>query len=263
MIRPANIVFIFLFSFHSFSQTPLLIEDFNSGIPTTWTVLNEDGLTPQSQVSEFTDGWISFVDGSDTCAASTSYYDPAGQSEDYLITPKLSLATFSKITWEAKSFDSSFPDGYYVLISTTDSMPSSFTDTLLTVSSEAPYWTYHSIHLDVEGYANQDVFIAFRNFTNDGFILEIDNFEAFVSDFASVENEALPELSVYPNPAIETVSITLVNNDPFEIEIYNIDGKSIITTYSHQIDVSSLESGTYFIVYRSAQATLTSTFVKK
>ncbi len=157
------------------SQTVLFEENFNDGIPATWSIHDVDGLTPDSDVSEFTEGWIGKTVGSDTAATSTSFYEPSGQSDDYLVTPELTIGNFSKIVWSARSVDASHPDGYQVLISTTNSSPESFTDTLLTIGAESPFLTTRSIELDLEGYNNQDIYIAFRNITEDGYILLIDN----------------------------------------------------------------------------------------
>lgn len=242
------------------AQTPLMTEDFNSGIPSSWTMADQDGLTPASAVSQFTSPWISFTDNGDTCAASTSYYDPAGTSGDYLVSPKLSLATYSKLTWKTKSYDGSYPDGYLVMISTTDSLLASFTDTLLYVDAEYPYWTTHSIHLDAEGYANTDVFIAFANVTNDGFILMIDDVEVWVSDFATTE-PLTDNRPVYPNPATDVINIPMDEQEA--CKIYSTDGQLVATSYHAQTSVSELEPGVYYIHYTRNGLPVQSSFVKK
>ena len=216
----------FCIVFSVYGQTPLLTEDFNSGIPATWTIIDNDGLTPDSSILAFTPSdWYSLDSGTDTCAASTSYYDPTGQSEDYLISPQLSIATYTKISWRGKSYDASYPDGYSVLISTTDTQASSFTDTLLTVDSEGSVWSDRSIHLDVEGYANQDVYIAFYHNTNDGYILQIDDFGVYVSDNASINDNENVEISVFPNPTTDFINILNCDASDFTVRIVSMDGK--------------------------------------
>lgn len=139
-------VFSLLLS-NSFAQSVLFFEDFNSGIPSTWALVNSDGLTPAEAVDTFDNAWISFIDDGDTCAASTSYYTPTGQAADYLISPKISLNTFNKLVWTARSYDATYPDGYLVLISSTDSLIGSFTDTLMVVNGEFYYWHSRSVQL--------------------------------------------------------------------------------------------------------------------
>ena len=91
-------------------------------------------------ISEFTSAWITTIDpidSTDTIAASTSYFSPAGTASRWLITPQLSLGAFGNyINWNARSHDPSFPDDYLVLVSTTDSQITSFTDTIGNINEE-------------------------------------------------------------------------------------------------------------------------------
>ncbi len=250
------------FVFGAYGQTPIMIEDFNSGIPSaTWTIIDSDGLTPDSSVMYLTSAWNTFETSTDTCAASTSFYSPVGQSMDYLITPQITIATYTKVTWKAKSFDASYPDGYAVLISTTDNQASSFTDTLLTIDSEGSFWNERSIHLDLEGYANQDIFIAFYHNTNDGYILQIDDFGVYGSDNASLNETEELNISIYPNPATEFIQIQNTDEN-FNVRILSIDGKEILQSSDSNIDVSSLEQGTYILIYESTAGVSTQQFIK-
>ena len=56
-------------------------------------------------------------------------------------------------------------------------------------------------------------------------------------------------ISVYPNPAVDQLSITLNKNA--EVTIYNITGQAVMTVEGHAgantLDISSLSSGVYFI----------------
>lgn len=242
---------ILSFTFQGIAQTYILQEDFNNGIPSTWAVVNADGAAPNSAVSQFTNGFISYVNNSDTAAASTSYHEVTGTpSADYLITPKLNLLTVSKLVWDARSVDASYPDGYYVLISSTDSLITSFTDTLLVVNQENYIWNKKSIFLNDSGYTNQAVYIAFRNLTTDGFILMLDNISVEVSDFVSTP-EISPEIdfTFYPNPANTQVNIQC--SSTFEASIFSINGQKLIQSNDHTIDVSSLSKGVYIIQLNS------------
>lgn len=235
-----------LLSSNSFGQTILLDEDFSNGIPSTWAVVDADGHTPHASMSQFTAGWIFYDDGGDSTAASTSYYtNSTDQSEDYLILPKISLATFTKLSWNGRSVDPSYPDGYHVLVSTTDSLITSFTDTLLTVLTENYNWNRKSIMLDTMGFANQDIFIAFRNFTTNGFILELDDILIEASDFAGEIETAKPTFEVYPNPASDHLNIRF--SESFMASIISMDGKIMIQSTETTINTSNLSPGQYII----------------
>ena len=52
-------------------------------------------------------------------------------------------------------------------------------------------------------------------------------------------------LLVYPNPASSYINIRTTDNAA--IELYNAVGQFMLRTYSHQIDVSQLSRGMYYI----------------
>lgn len=245
------------------AQTVLLEENFTSGIPATWTLFNEDGLIPDADVAEFTTAWIGKILGSDTAAASTSYYDTTGQANDYLITPKVSIGNFSRVVWSARSVDASYPDGYQVLISTTDSLPGSFTDTLMTVIAETGYLNTRSVELDVEGYANQDVFIAFQNNTDNGYILLIDDIKVLGAETASISTITRDEFAtIYPNPTAEFLNINTAD-EIISVSIYSTAGQLLISDQTSRLDVSILNAGIYFAQIKTVNGLETIQFVKR
>ena len=250
-----------LFSVVGFTQTTVLFEDFSNGIPSNWAIVNQDGNTPDAAVSAFTSAWISYESTTDTSAASTSYYTNGEAAEDYIILPRQSLLLHSKLSWEARSVDASFPDSYYVLLSTTDSLIGSFTDTLLNVINENYAWNRKSVLLDTMGFANQDVYIAFCNYTTDGFILELDDVQLEVSDFTSIATEELPILTIYPNPTSEVLNISFEGT--FNAAILNMDGSLIKSSSKNAIDVSELAVGTYIIKLISESGVQTQSFIVK
>ena len=252
---------LFISSTFAFSQTFLLQEDFNGGIPAGWQVIDNDGNTLHPSMSQFTNAWVPYVDGTDSCAASSSYVDDTLQASDFLILPKMNLLTFSKLSWEARSIDASYPDSYYVLLSTTDSSLSSFTDTLMTVFGEYFQWNRKSLLLDTMGYANQSVFIAFENFTVDGFILAIDDIWVEASDFASISPDEEMSFEIYPNPAVDQLQIK--TSGAFNATIIDLTGRTILSTHENVIDISSLQSGQYFMVLSNESGTTSRPFIKQ
>lgn len=244
------------------AQTVAFEENFTSGIPATWTVYNEDGLTPAESVSDFTAGWIGYVSGVDTAAASTSYYDPSGQANDFLVTPQLSLTSYSRFIWSARSVDASYPDGYQVLISTTDNTVASFTDTLLTVAGESALINRRTIELDAAGYANQDVYIAFQNNSTDGYILLIDDVTLLTAETASVSETTGVAVNIYPNPSSDFIQVNTTEQIE-DISIYSMDGRLELSTNETQVDISSLVSGNYICVIQTANGVHTEQISKK
>ena len=156
----------------------LLFEDFQQGIPEDFTLYNLDNLTPAENVGYVSAAWVArpdFDDPTDTVAVSTSWYDPSGAANDWLVTPQISLPDTGEyiLQWNAKAQDPDFPDGYDVLISTLGPDVADFTTTIFSVNSEQSEWTVRSFSLaDFNG---EDIYIAFVNRSSDQFLLLIDD----------------------------------------------------------------------------------------
>jgi hypothetical protein len=163
------------------AQEGLAVEDFEDAqIPASWTLHDVDGNTPNSQVSFIDDAWVIGMTGSgDLVAMSTSFYSPAGTADDWLVTPPVAIGAASTLVFEARSPDSGFPDGYEVRISTTGADVADFmgTEPLLTVEEEQSTFTEHTIDLAAAGYADETVWIAWRNTSTDKFVLQVDDIE--------------------------------------------------------------------------------------
>ncbi|MBK7129320.1 MAG: choice-of-anchor J domain-containing protein [Crocinitomicaceae bacterium] len=245
---------------NSFGQNTIFSESFTTGVPTTWYMENQDNLTPV--VDTFDQAWISFVTSDDTCVASTSYYNPAGQSSDYLMTPRITLNAYSKLVWSARSYDASFPDDYIVLVSTTDSLSSSFTDTIFVQESESYLWQKRSVQLDIEGYASEDVFIAFKNITTDGYFLLLDDVIVLSSNFASLEDYEASSISLYPNPTAEFIQIQNLPENA-EVTCFSAQGEIMFSGNSSSWNVSQLASGVYYIKITSDKGTEVLPFIRE
>jgi len=254
-------MFIVLFlSFTSgcFAQGNVIFnEDFQQGIPVAFTMFDLGQNTPNLQVAEFTQPWISVTDPEnpmDTVAASTSFFTTADTANHWLITPSISLGAFGNyLTWNAKSQDASYLDGYYVLISTTDAQTASFVDTLFFVSAENFEWESREVNLTQKGFDNQNVFIAFVLRTFDGFKLYVDDIQVRSLDNTSVIEQAPIKVTLFPNPTSDFVHVSQMPvNTPYDV--LDLTGNLIFSGDSNQFDVTSWAAGTYII--RFANATL-------
>jgi len=159
----------------------LLDENFELGaLRPGWSVIDVDGNVPDANVSFVDQAWVvvdEFEAGANFGAYSTSWYAPAGMSDDWLVTPQLNLGPASVLSWEGWAPDAAFPDGYEVRVSTTTPDVAGFTanPAVFTIANEADVFTAHMVDLAAAGYANEAVYIAFRNNSNDEFILVVDN----------------------------------------------------------------------------------------
>lgn len=166
-------------------------ENFNSTVPNAlplgWTQNNVDGNTVVTNINNTwnfgTNAWVSWNytgDPHGKVAASTSWYTPAGTSNDWLITPQFVVPTNAVIEWEGYAVEQGYQDGYQVKISTTGTAVADFNanPTLLTVAQENITWTNRSLSLNT--YSGQTVYVAFINNSNDKNRLYLDNFEVLV-----------------------------------------------------------------------------------
>lgn len=172
-----------------------LSEDFLAGVlPGGWLTMDVDALVPAEQVSFITSAWTvtdEFTKG-DPAAYSTSFYDPAGTSDDWLVTPAVTLSATSVVSWDGRAQDMNFPDGYevYVVDATdldlvdfvTTSDPTAFLaahDPVLTIAAEESEVTTRTLSAaagePLEALVDTSVHVFWRNNSNDDFVLIIDN----------------------------------------------------------------------------------------
>jgi len=178
-------------------------------LPAGWMQNNVDGLTPYSGISAWNFGSNAWVTRDITAvngvpdraahakvAASTSYYTPAGTSNDWLISPSFTVPANAALEWEAVSLDPSYTDGYEVRISTTGTLTTDFSTTLLSVPSEnSGAWNLRAVSLNT--YSNQAVYIAFVNKSNDMFILLLDNIRVMVPPASDGQVNSVANLTRY------------------------------------------------------------------
>jgi hypothetical protein len=206
--------------------TVLLEEDFEGGIPAGWVVIDGDGLTPVSQMG-LQPGWqsrVDYRDSNNTVVVSPSWYSPVGQSDDWLITPAVALGANPCLSWMAYSQDGSFKETYEVRVATTPDttafLANAAVETVVDASGDP-----HVASASLTAWANQTVYIAFRQTSVDKFVLALDD--------VKVSNVNVRDVGVYalqygdPDPG-DTVTIR------FEVANY---GSDTITSFQAMYSV--------------------------
>lgn len=173
---------LFFLSFHANAQTYLEC-DFSNGIPSDFTLIDNDGNTPSADMQalgfETGKAWISLTPNNekDLAACSTSYYTPGGQSDDWMITPQITVSDDNVVLrWRAKASDRRYRDGYAVYVSESGSTSIDGFDKnspLFSVAEEESSWTTRSVSLDQ--YKGKTITIAFVNNSNDKSRLYVDD----------------------------------------------------------------------------------------
>lgn len=259
------LIVVSIIAWNAQAQTTILSTDFQQGIPSNYTMVNNDGFTVNANLSQFTSTWIAVQDPenpSDTVAATTSYFETADTASRWLITPPVTLGAFGNyISWNAKSHDPSFPDDYLVLISTTGTNLSDFTDTLGYVEQENFEWTNREVNLGTQGYVNQTVYFAFVDVTYDGFILYVDDIIVRKEDPVGISEISTEKISLYPNPTTDFIQIK--GDSPIEnVQLFDLKGSLLLQSTESKIDVQSLNKGNYIVRVQTTNGISTHRIIK-
>lgn len=169
-------LFILGMAFCQANAQVLFSQDFESGSIEPMTAIDVDGLPVAPQVANTAGPTWQVVQQTATnrMAVSTSWFAPPGIANDWLISPAITVTDSNTfLIWEAYSPDASYRDGYEVRISTSTTDVDSFDILALNVAAELTTLNKRSLRLDA--YVGQTIHFAFRNDSNDKFLLFLDN----------------------------------------------------------------------------------------
>jgi hypothetical protein len=131
-----------------------------------WKVINNDGGTKTWARST-----AKFL--STPASAGSDYEGSTLQNDDWLITPKLSVAASDSFIFYHSARSASFPESLYVRISTTGNNVADFGTDLLVLEDATIDWKREAISLNA--YAGQNVYVAFVNRGLDQFTIYVDD----------------------------------------------------------------------------------------
>ncbi len=148
-----------------------LSEDFEGGaIPADWTILNADGDAYQWEAYDASSTTIGAHSGS---YVARIHYNSSG-CDDWLITPKLTVAVGDTLKFWAASYSSSYLEDFEVWVSTTGTAVGDFVNNELSVTGQANAWTEYAI--DLAAYAGQNIYLAVECLSVDAYYLYLDDF---------------------------------------------------------------------------------------
>lgn len=158
-----------------------LNENFNNGIPSTWSMIN-DGQTPSASLNAALrtrltqNAWAAWpVAANDSAAITTSWFDPAGTADRWLISPSFTVTAGMSLMWDDQTGDPNFPDSLQVLISpTAGTTASDFTQTVWNDKASTT-GAFATRAVSLNAYVGQTIRVAFRNHTTDAVVLFLDN----------------------------------------------------------------------------------------
>jgi len=218
-----NEVYAFTFTFNT-GNLVYFDEDFSDGIPNTFELYDLDQNTPISELTAFTQAWIPIeLNNGNTVAASTSSYKPAGRADDWMITSKIVVKKSPYLFWDARAINPEFPDGYEVWASIKGNQIEDFAIKIFEIGEEHYTWRYRNVDLSDFGFGDDTLYIAFRNHSNNRYVLNIDNVELYTpqSTDVAIANTLVPNQIV--SAGIATVDFYVENRGVSTIKSVNIN----------------------------------------
>lgn len=234
-------------------------------VPSGMTMINNGNLVadtlsgnyPFRKAGQKQKAWLSYKHQSmaDTFAVSTSWLNPTGTADAWLITPVISnISANSVLAWEAMAPDISNADGYEVYVSASISAIPAISDFPVTnrvfaTTAENGSWTAHGISLSA--YAGQNVRIAFRNNSSNKYQLWLDDIE--VKNVANAYDVAMFSNDTYKYSAINTnhtiaASFRNLGSTPVSAMVlnYQVGSSPVVSeTKNFTVPLNYLETATH------------------
>lgn len=181
-----------------------------------------------------------------------SFASTTPPNNDWMVTNRVHLGTNSAIRFYARSHTAQYGlERFRVGVSTLPSIvPQGFQYISGTNYLEAPTtWTEYLY--DLAAYDNQNVYIGIRCVSNDAFIFYVDDFTIHSNGGSGTDDPFTPVAATelkgnYPNPfnPETTISYSVKEMTPVNIEIYNLKGQKVKTLLSE-----TKAAGNYNVVW--------------
>src|SRR5574344_402862 len=233
------------------SAQALLYEDFNNGIPDTWTMFTDSNTAHNAN---FAEAWsVQPAYGNPAPGVvSTSWFTTANDANRWLVTDAIVVpGTGYVFALEAACHEIAYPDGFQLRVSTTKRDSQSFFSTVvLNVNACDTNFTEYSFNLD--DYAGDTVYVAIVQNSSDRNFLIVDNIR--VCRLAD-EEIALTSLSIpttiQPNTNVNLVG-KITNKSTTTLTSFSTGFKVNDSVYCDSYQVQGLQLGygeTYTFTY--------------
>ena len=234
-------------------------EDYENGID-CWKNVDADGDGHSWEIYQTSSSWVHAGAGS---AQSASYINGVGalHPDNWLISPQIHIpSTGAYIEWWEKAIYTDYAEHYSVMVSTSGDEVADFTAHVFTGNVQVPQtWTKHSRSLN--DFAGRDIYIAFRHFDcTDQYWLSIDDVK-IAAGTAGIDESATVDVKLFPNPVNDRLMVRA--EELQEVDIIDVNGRTVLTAHEAEIDMSTLAEGVYMVRVITARGIATEKIVKQ
>jgi Secretion system C-terminal sorting domain/Cleaved Adhesin Domain len=244
---------------------------YNSGNDQTWVDYDVDGLADANNrpLNWFWNPTSFATIDTTGCLFSSSWFNTPANAANYLITPPIQIVDATAVlNWKSAPRQTPrYVDGYKVLVSTTDNIESSFTDTIFVAaeflagaSSNGPNYSAYTfsdgfVHgsdltyvefdpasdsanllgvlrpfsASLAQYAGQTIYIAWLHDSFDDNLIALDDILITGNLAAGVQQiENKEEVKVYPNPASERIEFSYNQKSSAQVSAQIFDVKGAV-----------------------------------
>lgn len=238
--------------------------DFEDGkLPEDMTFVNRDGKKTHQDIRDFIsnpDGWglVELYQTEDSPYGSymlgmASFLEDRSTADKWCILPRLKVSQEGgHIVWSANSVDVKFPEAYEVYISNeildTENLNPEAMKPVMTIDKENPLTLPATRGIDLKEYAGQEITVAFRVKTKDGYALTFDNIGLYGGITTSVKETVAENgkpVIITEGETLRVVSAAAVKS----VTVYDSLGNLVKqANNTNEVNVAGMGSGLYLVV---------------